>query len=110
MYKKCAGAAKGQYYYTSSAYNTIACSKKDCTNVGKPGTKYKEGWAVSADSCPIEDCDTLKVGMKFAKFNSCESVRCTNARAGEYYTSNGGENGLCDTKPCDAKPGFGYDR
>ena len=74
-------------------------------NIGK-------GWAVSATSCPVEDCDTLPVGRKkFVKFNSCDSVPCTNAPAGEYYTSNGGENGLCDTQPCDEpEPGFGYDQ
>ena len=37
----------------------------------------------------IEDCDTLPVGMEFAIFNSFESVRCSNASAGEHYMSNG---------------------
>ena len=84
---------------------------KECSKDDKLGTKYKQVWAVSATSCPIEDCDTLPVGMEFAKFNSFGSVRCSNASAGEYYTSNGGENGRCDTKPCDEpEPGFGYDQ
>ena len=99
-------------YYSGSGGYSDFCPVKDCSKDGKLGTKYKKGWAVSADSCPVEDCDTLPVGMKkFVKFNSCDSVPCTNAPAGEYYTSNGGENGRCDTKPCDEpEPGFGYDQ
>ena len=89
---QCTNLEKGKYFTGHGGTSATGCAKGNCTNTYAGKYWNSANWTTSATGCSLGNCTNGQTAGKYytghgGTANSCATAKCTNAAAGQYYTS-----------------------